>query len=334
MADRLARAVVACLDGPCRVAAFVGSDGTPVAVATSAPLLVDLPRATAHALIERHPPAGWAAAELFLNNDPFAGGVRLDLVAALAPVLVAGRPVGLALAASRVPDVGAMAETAFAYRREVRHEGFRLRLVRAGAADFPPTLAAMLSANVRQPEAVLMVLRRIAELARSLAVAASVDWSSEAPVRGAEGLLAGLPAAVQGVATVKDPAGSVAIECRLERAGNAVRIALASRGVGPARALPMAAIRSAVLTALGDAIGCPPVDLSGYVSVTLDRGRSPDGALPERRDGQRAAGPWMLCGGPDRARRCRFSGRSAATARRFHRMKIHPSRALTRGPKA
>ncbi|MWV66054.1 hydantoinase B/oxoprolinase family protein [Halorubrum sp. JWXQ-INN 858] len=101
------------------------------------------------AVLERDPNPG----DVFVLNDPFAGGTHLPDVTLVSPIAIGGGIVGYAVSRAHHADVGGMAPGSMpAGAREIHQEGLRIppiRLVKDGERD--AALFELLLANVRNP---------------------------------------------------------------------------------------------------------------------------------------------------------------------------------------
>lgn len=253
-------------------AGLVTCDGRVLAMACRSPLLADVPSSVARRLRERYPPAGWSRDDVFITNDPYEGGVRLDVVSVFIPVFVKGEASALAGVGWRHADIGAMAESAFTYRREIRHEGFRLSLLRVKGEELPQLLSAMLLANVRLPEATLATLRAQLRAARAVAAEAADAGTIEARSSTRDHFLRNSgQRSGRGSAPLHRADGSGRISAELVFDGGRIRIALSADAAHAAAdaSAPLAATRAAVLTALEDVTGLPAWQLGDVVDLDL-----------------------------------------------------------------
>jgi len=255
-----------------------------IAQVTSAPLLADLLSGCARHVGVHYPVSTWHTDHVFVSNSPFLGGLSIDTVIVLVPVIggnAAERLVGLAV---QYRDFGAMAHTAFTLRRETRHEGFCLSLLRITAPDtrLPKTLLAMLRANVRYPDELTRWFAAQIAAARHAAtdLAASGNSQPAFPVHappvssGAADHLVRIPKGhFFGAARLQSPgdAGNdtqVRAELTISQASVHVTLsAINTDKVGADCNSPLSATRAAVLTALSDVAGVPPWILARWTSI-------------------------------------------------------------------
>jgi N-methylhydantoinase B len=133
----------------CSTALF-DADGHMVAQAEHIPVhLGAMPEAVA-AVMTRGPEPG----DVFVVNDPYAGGTHLPDVTLVSPLAVAGRVVGYAVSRAHHSDVGGMSPGSMpSGSRELLQEGLvvpPVRLVRAG--EEVEDVLALILANVRTPD--------------------------------------------------------------------------------------------------------------------------------------------------------------------------------------
>lgn len=283
-------------------AGIVLPSGEIVAQLSSAPLFADILAGSARHASERYPGSTWQAGHVLVSNSPFLGGLALDTVIVLVPVMARSPAAGLAAhvgLAVQYRDIGAMAETAYTLRRETRHEGFCLSLLRIAAPDdrLPETLLAMLRANVRHPDEAARWLTAQVAAARSVAAGVAVLDNLSPALTGQASPAAGSPEERQGgVPDAADllrrmPQGRFSGSARLSSPGDAgsgaqVRAELAiseaaihatlsvidADKVAPDCNAPLSATRAAVLTALAEATGASPWLLAR--TLRLDTGGS------------------------------------------------------------
>ena len=132
----------------CSTALF-DTDGRLVAQAEHIPVhLGAMPEAVA-AVRQRDPQPG----DVWLLNDPFAGGTHLPDLTMVSPITVGGARLGYAVSRAHHADVGGMAPGSMpAGAREIFQEGLRIPPVRIVAGgNRNEDLLAMLLANVRNP---------------------------------------------------------------------------------------------------------------------------------------------------------------------------------------
>ncbi len=132
----------------CSTALF-DADGRLVAQAEHVPVhLGAMPRAV-DAVLDRDPEPG----DVFVLNDPFAGGTHLPDVTLVSPIAPEGEVLGYAVSRAHHADVGGMAPGSMpAGARDIQQEGVRIppvRLVREG--EVVEDVLDLFLANVRNP---------------------------------------------------------------------------------------------------------------------------------------------------------------------------------------
>jgi N-methylhydantoinase B len=118
----------------------------PIHLATLIPAVAEIRR--------RFPTETMREGDIFLLNDPYAGGTHLPDIALVVPVFAAGRLIALAATMTHHQDVGGLAAGSVPTNAtEIFQEGLRLPAVPwARAGVFDETLTAVLRANVRIPD--------------------------------------------------------------------------------------------------------------------------------------------------------------------------------------
>lgn len=121
----------------------------PIHLATLIPAVAEIRR--------RFPPETMREGDVYLLNDPYAGGTHLPDIALVVPVFAAGRLIALAATMTHHQDVGGLAAGSVPTNAtEIYQEGLRLPAVAwARGGVFDETLTAVLRANVRIPEVFL-----------------------------------------------------------------------------------------------------------------------------------------------------------------------------------
>ncbi|MEQ8346761.1 MAG: hydantoinase B/oxoprolinase family protein [Sneathiellaceae bacterium] len=143
------------------------------------------------AILARFPVAGMADGDLYLLNDPFAGGTHLPDFTLLRPILLDGRPVALAASMLHHQDVGGLRPGSVpADAREIFHEGLRIPALKLGCEDRPePALLRLLCLNSRTPAvmegdlgaqiaAAVTAARAVREIAAEIGAAAFADGAA------------------------------------------------------------------------------------------------------------------------------------------------------------
>jgi N-methylhydantoinase B len=118
----------------------------PIHLATLIPAVAEIRR--------RFPPETMREGDIFILNDPYAGGTHLPDIALIVPVFAAGRLIALAATMTHHQDVGGLAAGSVPTNAtEIYQEGLRLPAVAwARGGIFDETLTAVLRANVRIPD--------------------------------------------------------------------------------------------------------------------------------------------------------------------------------------
>ena len=132
----------------CSTAIF-DADGRMVAQAEHIPVHLGAMPEAVEAVLAHNP----APDDVFLLNDPFAGGTHLPDVTLVAPMAPDGEIIGYAVSRAHHADIGGMTPGSMpAGAEEIYQEGLRLpptRLVRNGERD--EALLSLILANVRNP---------------------------------------------------------------------------------------------------------------------------------------------------------------------------------------
>ena len=132
----------------CSTALF-DAEGRLVAQAEHIPVHLGAMPEAVDAVLDRDPEPG----DVFVLNDPFAGGTHLPDVTLVSPVVPDDEIVGYAVSRAHHADVGGMAPGSMpAGARDIQQEGLRIpptRLVAGG--DRRESVWALLAANVRNP---------------------------------------------------------------------------------------------------------------------------------------------------------------------------------------
>ena len=133
----------------CSTAIF-DADGRLLAQAEHIPVHLGAMPQAVDAVIDHDPAPG----DVFVLNDPFAGGTHLPDVTMVSPIAPHGEIVGYAVSRAHHADVGGMTPGSMpAGAEEIYQEGLRLpptRLVKAGERN--EQLLSLILANVRNPE--------------------------------------------------------------------------------------------------------------------------------------------------------------------------------------
>ena len=135
-------------------ASLFTADGVTLAQACAIPIhLATLIPAVAE-ITRRFPTATMREGDIYILNDPYAGGTHLPDIALVAPVFASGRLIALAATMTHHQDVGGLAAGSVPTNAtEIYQEGLRLPAVAwARGGEFDETLTAVLRANVRIPD--------------------------------------------------------------------------------------------------------------------------------------------------------------------------------------
>jgi N-methylhydantoinase B len=118
----------------------------PIHLATLIPAVAEITR--------RFPTEAMREGDIYLLNDPYAGGTHLPDIALVVPVFSGGRIIAIAATMTHHQDVGGLAAGSVPTNAtEIFQEGLRLPAVPwARAGVFDETLTAVLRANVRIPD--------------------------------------------------------------------------------------------------------------------------------------------------------------------------------------
>lgn len=269
-----------------RSCAVLSRTGAVLAQRTTAPLLSFVLPDLASRLGDRGAEAALREGEVLVSNDPYLGSVSLNTIAVLVPIAgPAPASNGMLGFAVRYPDVGAMASSAFALKREITHEGFRLSLIRLvpQGSRLPEPLTAMLSANVRDPEKLIGGLRAQVATAREAAARLAADkggamsWGTQVLSAadkgpGATGLKQGRFHGVGYAASTSEEVSVPRVAAEVDIRGDTivVNLSMVGEGLDANCNAPAGAVRAAVLTALGEACDAPPWAIAA--GVTVDTG--------------------------------------------------------------
>lgn len=118
----------------------------PIHLATLIPAVAEIRR--------RFPTETMREGDIYILNDPYAGGTHLPDIALVVPVFASGRLIALAATMTHHQDVGGLAAGSVPTNAtEIYQEGLRLPAVAwARGGVFDETLTAVLRANVRIPD--------------------------------------------------------------------------------------------------------------------------------------------------------------------------------------
>ncbi len=138
-------------------AALFDAEGRQIAQAAAAPIHLGMLVPAVAALLERFPVESMSADDVYVLNDPFAGGAHLPDLVMLTPVVVNEEIVALSVCVTHHQEIGGKAPGSTPMgATEIFQEGLRippLALYRAGVPN--QTLLDILAANVRIPDNVL-----------------------------------------------------------------------------------------------------------------------------------------------------------------------------------
>lgn len=229
-------------------------------------------------------PPQWRIGTLHLSNDPYAGGLGLDVVVMLAPVIAGAGLAGFAGAALRVADIGAMRDDIFAFGRQIMHEGVRLAALDLSldGIRLPETLRMFLEVNTRVPAVTVPALEAVAAVLRRVS-------ASDLPHRAAE-IRPPTFAPCRGGAIHRCGARlSLEITCVAGRIRVAVDPAeMDSGGLNG----PLQATRAGILAGLGEASAVAPWQIGDLADIDVPVGSRFNPAYPSAVN-LAAEGAWL-----------------------------------------
>ena len=262
-----ARSAIAREAGDAAAALFM-ADGKLIAQARSLPLLLGSLIPAVQATLKAFPASDMQPGDGFLLNDPWNGGAHLPDLTLIRPVFDGNHLIGFGAASLHHQDVGGITPGSIPPNaRSIFEEGLRLPPVQSHrAGELEPSIAAILTANSRTPEALLgdlasqwscLVLggRELAQLAGRLGnnysrACQTLIHQSEAMTRAA------LLREPDGTSEWEDQLDSdgvttdpVIIRVRIDKTGDHVRIDFTGSSPqtsGPANAAPAAMMAAAL----------------------------------------------------------------------------------------
>ena len=129
-------------------------DGTTLAQALAIPVHLGTLVPMVATILRKFPIAGMARGDIYLMNEPYAGGTHLPDIALVMPVFHGDERIGLACALTHHQDIGGMAPGSVPTNAtEIFQEGLRLPPCKLKSADaWNETLLDIMQLNVRLPE--------------------------------------------------------------------------------------------------------------------------------------------------------------------------------------
>lgn len=144
-------------EGNDAAAALLSLDGEVIALSNAIPLLLGALDGSVRSILAEFPVATLRDGDLYLMNDPYAGGTHLPDITVMRPVFFEGRPVCIAATILHHQDVGGMrAGSVPPDATDIHQEGLRLPPMRMGAdGAIAPEMVRLISVNSRAPGVVL-----------------------------------------------------------------------------------------------------------------------------------------------------------------------------------
>lgn len=144
-------------EGNDAAAALISLDGEVVALSDAIPLLLGALDGSVRSILAEFPVETLRDGDLYLMNDPYAGGTHLPDITVMRPVFFEGRPVCIAATIAHHQDVGGMrAGSVPPDATDIHQEGLRLPPMRMGADGvIAPEMVRLISVNSRAPGVVL-----------------------------------------------------------------------------------------------------------------------------------------------------------------------------------
>lgn len=177
MQDFLQRTAVSPVvrEGADCASAVLTPEGEFLAMSDAIPLLLGALPGIMRAVLKAHPKSTMRAGDIFVTNDPFAGGTHLPDVAILMPVFVQGKIVAMSASLLHHQDIGGTrAGSVPPDATEIYQEGIRLPAMRAGQNNMLGNdFRALIRAASRVPEVVLGDLD--AQVAAGLKMAEGIE---------------------------------------------------------------------------------------------------------------------------------------------------------------
>lgn len=148
-------------EGADAACALFTPEGELMALSDAIPLLLGALPGSVRALLDAYPAAEMTDGDLFLMNDPYAGGTHLPDLCVMKPVLAEGRVVALAASLLHHQDIGGLRPGSVPPdAREIYHEGIVIPPMRLGhGGRISAEAERLIRANSRAPETVLGDLR-------------------------------------------------------------------------------------------------------------------------------------------------------------------------------
>lgn len=194
----------------------------PIHLATLIPAVAEITR--------RFPTEAMREGDIYLLNDPYAGGTHLPDIALVVPVFAAGRIIALAATMTHHQDVGGLAAGSVPTNAtEIFQEGLRLPAVPwARGGVFDETLTSVLRANVRIPDVFIGDLHAQVAACRlgAARLAEAATRHGDNTLRAAFGLLIDRSEAMTRAALRQMPEGTWQAEDWLDNDGIALNVPL------------------------------------------------------------------------------------------------------------
>lgn len=142
-------------------AALFDTRGQNLAQAAAIPIHLGCMIPAVETILDRWPVERMRDGDVYVLNDPYAGGTHLPDIAIVRPLFVAGQPLGVAATMSHHQEIGGMVPGSLPPNAtDVYQEGLRLPPLKLVDAGEPVTqVFDILRANVRTPDVVLGDLR-------------------------------------------------------------------------------------------------------------------------------------------------------------------------------
>lgn len=144
-------------EGNDAAAALLSLDGEVVALSDAIPLLLGALDGSVRSILAEFPVETLRDGDLYMMNDPYAGGTHLPDITVMRPVFHAGEPVCIAATILHHQDIGGMrAGSVPPDATDIHQEGLRLPPMRMGAnGTIAPEIVRLISVNSRAPAVVL-----------------------------------------------------------------------------------------------------------------------------------------------------------------------------------
>lgn len=254
-------------EGNDAAAAVLAVDGELLAMSDAIPLLLGALEGATQAILRAYPVVTMRPGDLYVVNDPYAGGTHLPDLTIVAPVFAEGSVVAIAATILHHQDVGGMrAGSVPPDATEIFQEGLRLPPLRLGTGGtVDDAMCRLVMANSRAPETVLgdigaqlaalnrartALLHLVAETGTAEFLEASAACRDRAAGQMAT-LLSGLPAGPHRGADGLDPTpGLGSVEIRVALSIGDGRLVADFTGTSPQVAAPVNCVRSGPVAAV------------------------------------------------------------------------------------